>query len=606
MKSPTSKPEKPEFAACPVGGFRIQLPCELESVRAAAEALTGYLTGSGVKAEEASLLQIAVVEALNNAVIHVGEGDRDQPIVLTASLPGDGVLLQVFDHTSGFDLPAHAELPGDESVGGRGIFLMQSAVDEVDYLRGRRRNCLTLFKRLDLVPAGSPGVARVAEVEAELAAMEEMVLAMTEELSSCYESLAAIYEFSRELGAVQDSQVFAGNVMGHLLRITNSDWFVCRLYDAESKTLDTLVQARAFEGAPTVDLGKETDREFVEAAAVRTRKDQWFGGEQSLNPADPLNAFGSSLSGVAHACHIEEQLVGTVAVGSLDSDRVLSSGEVNMLHTFADFLMIHLLNRRYQEATVRTQLLEGELKIANRIQTSLYPSRLPELGGLRVSGWTRSAREVGGDFFDVLQCGEEGLLLVIADVMGKGIPAALFAVVLRSVIRAVPQLWDSPGQLMTHVNHVLYQDLSRTETFITAQFVFANPTTRRISHANAGHWPALASVREGSDVRLDSLENDDMPLGLLEANEFGEATYQLLPGHRVILFSDGIVEARNPSCELFGDDRLKEWLKASCNERQSVMGMRQSLVNELMEYEGPVDQSDDQTLLVLSFEAEES
>lgn len=577
-------------------GFSVSIPCDTGQVKHATLALREFLTAQGVNHEDTAALEMAVTEALNNATLHSNASQAAQPLGLEAVLTPGRAQLQIADHTSGFELPQEFALPADDQIHGRGLFMMRSAVDEWDYLRGSNGNRLVLVRNIKkLTPPPSD-----AAPSSELAAAEATLESMTEELSSCYESLSAIYCFSQELGRVQDTREFAGQVLGHLLRITSAEWFCCRLYDRDSGSLKTLVHAKGTKEPVEVALSDDTSLESLEVTAAKTRRDQWFGFGKPLSESDPLASFGSGESGLVHACFLEDELAGVITVGTNGPETGLSSGDMNIFHTFADFLMIHLINRRYQEDAMRARLLEGELEIATQIQRSLSPSRLPELGGCGLAGWCRSARKVGGDFFDALRDGDKGLLLVVADVMGKGIPAALFAVVLRSVIRAVPQLWDSPGKLMTHANRVLYRDLDKNERFITAQLVYVSPQERVITHASAGHWPALACAPESDSPKL--LENDDPPLGLAPDLEFEERSEPLTPGIRLAMHTDGIVDALNPNGERFGSDRIYRWLENGAHEQIRADHLCDQLVSALKAFEGDVDQSDDQTTLLLAFE----
>ena len=142
---------------------------------------------------------------------------------------------------------------------------------------------------------------------------------------------------------------------------------------------------------------------------------------------------------------------------------------------------------------------------------------------------------MGGDFYDVLPVDADSHLLVVADVMGKGIPAAMFAVILRSLLRASPELTQQPAALLTRVNRLLFPELSGVDMFITAQLVYLNARERRIITASAGHCPlAVADARQ---VRMFSPEG--MPLGILPDATFLDETVELPENCRVLLYTDG-------------------------------------------------------------------
>ena len=137
------------------------------------------------------------------------------------------------------------------------------------------------------------------------------------------------------------------------------------------------------------------------------------------------------------------------------------------------------------------RLLAHELEIARGIQQSLLPRTFPKLRGFEISGFCLSARQVGGDFYDVIAPEPGKALLVVADVMGKGIPAALFGATLHTLIRAAVESTFQPAALLKRVNRLIFDDLSRVDMFITASVALVDTFEETISVANAGHCPLL-------------------------------------------------------------------------------------------------------------------
>jgi serine phosphatase RsbU (regulator of sigma subunit) len=248
------------------------------------------------------------------------------------------------------------------------------------------------------------------------------------------------------------------------------------------------------------------------------------------------------------------------------------------------------------EERVNRRLMRHELEIANGIQRSLLPEALPRLAGFSLAGYCRSAHAVGGDFYDVLPVGAEAHLLVVADVMGKGIPAALFAVILRSVLRASPELMDQPAALLTRVNRLLFSELSGVDMFITAQLVFLNAQKRRMITASAGHCPlAVADVRE---VRMFSPEG--MPLGIFPDATFLDETVELPEDCRVLLYTDGVTDAMNARREPFGQERLLNWLRRRPAWPRTAEELKEDLAQALNTHQLDAGLADDQTFLIMA------
>src|SRR6185503_15833404 len=126
-------------------------------------------------------------------------------------------------------------------------------------------------------------------------------------------------------------------------------------------------------------------------------------------------------------------------------------------------------------------------EIARNIQQSLLPKAFPALSGYELAGFCRSARQVGGDFYDVLPLGEDLVLLVVADVMGKGVPAALFAATLRTLVRTTAEWTQRPSELLARINRLMFDELSSVDMFITAQLVLVDTRQKQLTVAAAGH-----------------------------------------------------------------------------------------------------------------------
>ena len=289
--------------------------------------------------------------------------------------------------------------------------------------------------------------------------------------------------------------------------------------------------------------------------------------------------------------------MGVLTVGRVPKRGAFTAGQINIVHTFADFLGIQLRNARTMEENLRGRLVTRELEIAANIQRSLLPDKLPKPPGFRLSGYSQSASKVGGDFYDALELKDGSIMLVMADVMGKGVPAAMFAAIFRSHLRARPDLAARPGDFMKWLNSVLYNDLDRVEMFVTAQLVHLDWRTRELRLATAGHCPALLAA---TGTAVQEIVAEGPPLGIDLRATF-DATSVILPAEaRLMMFTDGLVDARNAEDDFFGMERVKQWLQASAEMRESVRGAKDRLVRAVEQFRGETPASDDITLLILA------
>lgn len=574
--------------------------CDLRESREVSRCVRQFLAAVPLPEDDLHAWELMVTEAANNAAEYVEETGRQMPNRLEVFCRDDEIEIRLTDHTPGFDMPAQAELPSIDSEKGRGLFLIQSLADEVEYLRGRTENCMVIRKKRPM-PAGSvrAGAALAAGVGSRFIADEQTLQTMTEELASCYESLSAIFRFSSALNRPQPTEEFAATWMRELLVIVEADWFVLRLADPAGKELRLSATSLPDSLDYSLSLLPDAAAGSVELRAAQSRQDVWFDASAPLALGDPLSHVVRHSNGLAHPIFAEESLVGVLAVGRSSGDVLFKAGQVNVIQTFADFLGIQISNARFRAEHLQAQLTARELQIASNLQRSLLPEKLPQMPGLGVAGYYHSARQVGGDFYDAIAVDGQGLLLVIADVMGKGVPAAMFATIFRSHLHARLDLVKRPGEFLTWLNRSLFSDLDRMEMFITAQLVYVDPATRRFHVAGAGHCPLLMTCADNSPVEVG---NTGFPLGIMADTRYSEELRDLPSGARLLLFTDGVTDTQNASNEMLGVEGLKRNLQQIVNQRGNAAQTVQDMAVMLQTFQGKEPVIDDQAFLVLASE----
>jgi PAS domain S-box-containing protein len=245
--------------------------------------------------------------------------------------------------------------------------------------------------------------------------------------------------------------------------------------------------------------------------------------------------------------------------------------------------------REQQEAQER-QRLEQELHIARLIQQTLLPKSLPELPHYEVAAYYQPARQVGGDFYDFLTLPDGQLGLIVGDVSGKGVPAALVMAITRTMLQAAYRM-GSPGEILEQVNNTLYRDIP-PNMYVTCLTALLDSRTGRLQYANAGHdLPYLRHTDGVSELRATG-----MPLGLMPNMSYEEKEITLEPGESVLFYSDGLVEAHDPRREMFGFPRMQGFVGAHPGGATLI----DSLLAELERFTGEEwEQEDDITLLTL-------
>jgi sigma-B regulation protein RsbU (phosphoserine phosphatase) len=249
--------------------------------------------------------------------------------------------------------------------------------------------------------------------------------------------------------------------------------------------------------------------------------------------------------------------------------------------------------RAQEEALAHMQEQEREIAEARAIQQRLMPRDLPQLPGYQIAGAWQSAGTVGGDYFDVLQLGEETLGLCIADVAGKGMPAALLMSNLQAAVRGLASVSLSPETLCARLNSLIYRN-TPADRFITFFYAQLDCPTRQLRYANAGHNPPFVLHRDGSH---DRLREGGMVLGVLAGHSYTLGATQLSTGDQVLFYTDGVTEACNAAGEEFGEARLLRILLESA--AISPTALQEKILSTVAHFSDG-HWRDDATLLVLA------
>ena len=569
--------------------------CELSAVRAAILAARDWLAEKGLPEMDLGGWELALAEAANNAVKYADARNRHQPVTIEVLWGEREVEARITDHTAGFDWPAKVELPEADAECGRGLFLIQSLTDAVMYLRHPDQNVLILRR------ARPPGIAEtlpdVRQLQSQLADTETALVDMTAELSSSYESLVALFRYSSELGAHANLKHFSHRLLKDLMQITEADKAVLRLLSTDGKKLEPLLLLPDEEQIPLTPIPLAGAPDSVEIVAARKQQDIWFSPEEPLAADDPLRSAIPTGNGICHPFVVANQLVGTATLARSRGDKPFAAAQVNLLHSFIDFLAIQIVNARLLDERTSAQVTQRELEIAANIQHSLLPTKIPDCPPFEMSAAYQSALQVGGDFYDIIPAGDGSLLLVIADVMGKGVPAALFAAVLRSTLRSMPQLFNQPAELMATANRILFPDLTRVDMFVTALVACLDPHRQKLFSANAGHCPLL--VWRPGMARAEAYGEYGFPLGIEPLTRYLQTEIDLPPGTAILLYTDGLSETRNAAGELLGEEKLISIFTQAATQTSDTAGGKYFLLSRLNDFRDQAPMTDDQTLIFI-------
>jgi len=280
---------------------------------------------------------------------------------------------------------------------------------------------------------------------------------------------------------------------------------------------------------------------------------------------------------------------------------IRTEDEMGELHHAFDYLQkqlaVYIENLKVTTAT--KEKIESELRIANQIQMGMIPKIFPPFPNrpeIDIYAMLKPAREVGGDLYDFFFLDEDKLCFAIGDVSGKGVPAALFMVVTRTLLRSLVTKDMPIDEIVRQLNNSLSKE-NESNMFVTFFIGIVNLSTGRLDYVNAGHNPPYV-VRAGEQVTtLETTKG--MALGFIEDQSFHFGSDRLMPGDLLVSFTDGVTEAANLQDELYGDERLRRFLKPFHGSHPEAL-VRQVL-QDVAEHAGTAPQSDDITLLTIRF-----
>jgi phosphoserine phosphatase RsbU/P len=456
--------------------------------------------------------------------------------------------------------------------------------------------------------AGSAPGKTVAALLDHLVAREVEKKALGAEVLNLYREINLIYSFSEKLASLLDLERVANLTLQEARRVIVGTDGVLMLLDGDTDTLTTI--AGFGDEMPRLD-GLKRGRGIIGAVAAT-------GVGEVVNDADLDPRRTEEHTGVrgliCAPLKVGERVIGVIALGCV-RPMPYTAAELKLLITLALQTATAIENARLFERTIQAALdrerlmalhqetelarakLESELGLAARIQADLFPAELPRVDGYEFAARNRPARRCGGDYYDALplpgQNGRGGLLLCVADVSGKGLPAALVMSNTQATLRALLGRTDSLSQLAGDASELLYASTA-PEKYVTAALVELAPSTGALTFVGAGHLDNIVLRASGEAVRLASTGT---PLGLLSPGlPYGETTHTLDAGDALLLFSDGVTEALNAEGEEFGEARLLDVLRA--DQGAPVATWIDRVFQAIDAFAGGESQYDDITMVV--------
>src|SRR6266705_5070180 len=268
-----------------------------------------------------------------------------------------------------------------------------------------------------------------------------------------------------------------------------------------------------------------------------------------------------------------------IGVFDLESDELnaYAKDDLEVLGLLASQVAIIIEKVMLHDQLIEKQRLETQLEVARQVQLELLPARDPQLEGFDISAYNFPTEEVSGDYYDWVRIYDDQIGIVVADVSGKGVPAALLMAFLRASLRAASHIGYAPQISMSKVNYLLWESIESNQ-FVTAFYGILDATNRTLAYANAGHNPPLLKNADGTSRFL---EQGEVPLGMFRDTRYYEHYLTIAPGELLVLYTDGVTEATNPAGEEYGLTRMIEAVKRDKNltARELINSIHQDVVN---------------------------
>ncbi len=286
---------------------------------------------------------------------------------------------------------------------------------------------------------------------------------------------------------------------------------------------------------------------------------------------------------------IKDVTFGVLLAEEASGGRRFRARRLEILTGVAQQAALAIQNDLFEQQMRIQERLETEVQLARQIQKTFMPDSLPTHPAWDMAFRWRTARQVGGDFFDIFELPGNKLGYFIADVADKGMPAALYMVLIRTLMRAAVLEISSPARALARVNELFFPD-AQQGMFITAAYGVLDTSTGEFIYANAGHNPPLW-IHGG---QLERLTRTGMALGVVKDFEITTRAIQLLPGDKVLFYTDGVTEAFSESGSLFGEERLQEIVRSADT---SAAGLLDAIDHELDDFMGELPLADDITMV---------
>ncbi len=440
-----------------------------------------------------------------------------------------------------------------------------------------------------------------AEVVSRVFTADQDIASLAMEVADRYEELNFLYEMSARVGALLDEDEICDFLVREAAWLMNCERASIMAVDPKGGEL----RIRAAVGLPesissdvTVKPGEGISGKVFESGhgIIVNEGDPMPAESLGVRELRRADCFLSVPLKITPEKHGTEEILGVFNLTRKRETNMFTASDLKLVSAVASTAATQIHNCRLINAERERRELEHELELAARIQLSLLPTEPLRVAGFEAGGHCKLARHVGGDLFDYWRAGEH-LCLVVADVSGHDMGAALMATAFRSVVRSESTHSHSAAGLLAQVNRALMEDLVHSELFISAFYARVDLATRRAAFCRAGHPKPLLIGPHGESW----LDTEGLLLGVSDAEDvFEERSVQLEPGSLLVLYTDGLSEAQDPNGDNFGAEGVRQAAHACLDQPAKAVAER--IVGAARDHCGAGPLVDDMTALVVHIE----
>lgn len=450
----------------------------------------------------------------------------------------------------------------------------------------------TLIQATGHIQEGDFSIQLREDYQDEIGQMARAFNQMVRSISRRISTMGRIHQWSLKLTKEMDVRKLV-QLMVRMFKDMSGASGVGVMYRSHKGVVDVLAEEGARPGAELHAMVAQLKPGDLETLA---------NGEavpfSSRNPGQTRTGAGEFPEQIILPLYRDERGEGVVALARRDSGTGYDPETISTLANLAQNAGLIIENARLYSELKEQERIQQEMQWAREIQQTLLPRAAPRLTGYEVYGYSRPAKEVGGDYYDYIPGNQPALYhLIIGDVSGKGVPAGLIMSVVRSLVHSYSEFEATPGLILQRVNRTLTEDLE-PEMFVTASMMTVDFSTHSMRMVRAGHEPAILIRGDGS---VSQLHPRGTALGLADCQHYEqnaeELVYALHQGDLIVLFTDGITEAQNPAGQEFGMERLIDCIRRYRHDPLASLG--DQVLRHLGDFTRDREQLDDITLLAL-------